>query len=120
MATGPPSRARPAGSFADGDTLEAVRPEVRRMLLCVPAFAKLHDFKTWADEGPPKGTLYSYPPREDMTASISCAPAPTNIATQMYSQATITKMIARCTQQGESIDQAIAWGSDELEGFMRG
>ena len=55
-----------------------------------------------------------------MTASISCAPAPTNIATQMYSQATMTKMIARCTQQGESIDQAIAWGSDELEGFMRG
>jgi len=29
-------------------------------------------------------------------------------------------MIARCTQQGESIDRAIAWGSDELEGFMRG
>jgi hypothetical protein len=86
----------------------------------LPAFVKLHDFKTWADEGPPKGTLYNYPPREDLVASISCAPAPTNIATQMYSQATMTKMIARCTQQGESIDQAIAWGSDELEGFMRG
>jgi hypothetical protein len=55
-----------------------------------------------------------------MIASISCAPAPTNIATQMYSQATMTKMIARCTQQGESVDRAIAWASDELEGFMRG
>jgi hypothetical protein len=32
----------------------------------------------------------------------------------------MTKMIARCTQQGESIDQAITWASDELEGFMRG
>jgi hypothetical protein len=29
-------------------------------------------------------------------------------------------MIAPCTQSGESIDQAIAWASDELEGFMRG
>jgi hypothetical protein len=25
-----------------------------------------------------------------------------------------------CTQGGESIDQAIAWAADELEGFMRG
>lgn len=70
--------------------------------------------------GPPKGTLYNYPPRADLVASIACAPAPTAIATQLYSQATMTKMIARCTQQGESIDQAIAWASDEIEGFMRG
>jgi hypothetical protein len=48
------------------------------------------------------------------------APAPTPIATQLYSQATMTKMIARCTQQGQSIEQAIAWASDEIEGFMRG
>jgi hypothetical protein len=60
------------------------------------------------------------PPRADLVASIACAPAPTAIATQLYSQATMTKMIARCTQQGESIDQAIAWASDEIEGFMRG
>ena len=32
----------------------------------------------------------------------------------------MTKMIAQCTQQGKTIDQAIAWGSDEIEGFMRG
>ena len=30
----------------------------------------------------------------------------------------MTKMIAHCTQQGQSIDQAIAW-ADEIEGFMR-
>ena len=29
------------------------------------------------------------------------------------------KMIAQCTQQGKSIDQAIAWAADEIEGFMR-
>jgi hypothetical protein len=86
----------------------------------LPAFAKLRDFKTWAEEGQPKGTLYNYPPREDLIASIACAPAPTAIATQMYSQGTMTKMIARCAQQNESIDRAIAWASDEIEGFMRG
>jgi ABC-type glycerol-3-phosphate transport system substrate-binding protein len=106
-------------------TFLSQRPQVEQLVAAghgydLPGFAKLRDFKTWADEGPPKGTLYNYPPREDLTASISCAPAPTNIATQMYSQATMTKMIARCTQQGESIDRAIAWASDELEGFMRG
>jgi hypothetical protein len=37
----------------------------------------------------------------------------------MYNQATITKMIAKCTQSGESIDQAIGWAASELEGFMR-
>jgi hypothetical protein len=31
----------------------------------------------------------------------------------------MTKMIARCTQQGESIDKAIDWAAGELEGFMR-
>jgi ABC-type glycerol-3-phosphate transport system substrate-binding protein len=106
-------------------TFLSQRPQVEQLVAAgqgydLPVFAKLHDFETWADEGPPKGTLYNYPPREDLVASIACAPAPTNIATQMYSQATMTKMIARCTQQGESIDRAIAWGSDELEGFMRG
>jgi len=29
-------------------------------------------------------------------------------------------MIAQCTQQGKSTDDAIAWAADEIEGFMRG
>ena len=29
-------------------------------------------------------------------------------------------MIAHCTQQGQSMDAAIAWAAHELEGFMRG
>jgi ABC-type glycerol-3-phosphate transport system substrate-binding protein len=86
----------------------------------LPSFAKLNDFKTWAEEGPPKGTVFNYPPREGLITSIAGAPAPIPIATQMYAQATMTKMIARCTQQGQTIDQAIAWAADELEGFMRG
>ncbi|MBV9828239.1 MAG: extracellular solute-binding protein [Alphaproteobacteria bacterium] len=86
----------------------------------LPSFAKLHDFKTWADEAPPKGTVFNYPPREGLITSISGAPAPVAIANQVYAQATMTKMIARCTQQGQTVDQAIAWAADELEGFMRG
>jgi hypothetical protein len=52
-------------------------------------------------------------------ASILGAPAPTRIGNQTFAQATMTKMIAHCTQAGESIDKAIAWATDELEGFMR-
>jgi hypothetical protein len=85
----------------------------------IPAFAKLRDFKTWAEEGPPKGTLFNYPPKHDQIVSIACSPAPPKIANQAYTQATLTKMVARCTQGGESIDKTIAWAAQELEGFMR-
>jgi hypothetical protein len=37
----------------------------------------------------------------------------------MYSQGTICKMIAQCTQQGKSVDEAIAFGEREVEGYMR-
>ena len=36
-----------------------------------PGFSGLRDFKIWAEEGPPKGTLYNYPPRDDQIVSIS-------------------------------------------------
>jgi hypothetical protein len=31
----------------------------------------------------------------------------------------MTKMIAKCTQGGDSVAKAIGWASSELEGFMR-
>jgi ABC-type glycerol-3-phosphate transport system substrate-binding protein len=85
----------------------------------IPGFAGLRDFKIWAEVGPPKGTLYHYPPSGDQIVHVSGAPAPTSIATQMYTQATLTKMIAKFTQGGESMDKVIAWAGSELEGFMR-
>jgi len=85
----------------------------------IPAFSGLRDFKIWAEQGPPKGTLYHYPARDDQIVWIAASPAPTAIASQIYSQATNTKMIAKVTQGGESIDRAIAWATSELEGFMR-
>jgi len=85
----------------------------------IPAFAGLRDFKIWGEVAPPKGTLYHYPPSGDQIVHMSGAPAPVPIATQMYSQATLTKMIAKFTQGGEPMDKVIAWASSELEGFMR-
>ena len=86
----------------------------------IPPFAKLRDFKTWAEEGPPKGGIWNYPPRGDVVESVSGSPAPTNIANQIFAQATMAKMIAQCTQSGKTIDQAIDWAAQEIEGFKRG
>jgi len=85
----------------------------------IPPFEGLHDFKTWAEESPPKGSIYNYPPRGDVTMVIPYSPAPARIANQIYAQATATKMIAQCTAQGKTVDQAIDWAASELEGFSR-
>ena len=85
----------------------------------IPAFAKLNDFKTWAEEGPPKGTLWHYPPKPGQILQISGFPAPPKIAAQIYTQAISTKLVAKVTQGGETIEKATAWAQTELEGFMR-
>jgi ABC-type glycerol-3-phosphate transport system substrate-binding protein len=85
----------------------------------LPSFAKFTDFKTWAEEGPPKGTLYHYPnPHNHQILSISCAPAPPKIAYQIYTEGLQTKMIVRYAQ-GEPMEKVLAWGESEVEGFMR-
>ncbi|MDB5557369.1 MAG: transporter substrate-binding protein, partial [Enterovirga sp.] len=62
----------------------------------LPAYEKLTTLKTWAEAEPPKGTLYHYPnPHNHQTLSIAAAPAPPNIANQIYNQAIMTKMVAR-------------------------
>ena len=100
------------------------RSSVEQMVLAsggfdIPVFSGLRDFKIWDEVGPPKGTLSHYPPKGDEIVSISGAPAPAAIANQMYAQATMTKMIAKFTQGGESMDKVIGWAASELEGFMR-
>jgi ABC-type glycerol-3-phosphate transport system substrate-binding protein len=85
----------------------------------LPSFAKLTTLKTWAEEGPPKGTLYHYPnPHNHQTLSIAAAPAPHKIASQIYTQAIHTKMIVRHLQ-GETMEKTLAWAESEVEGFMR-
>ncbi|HEX2888240.1 ABC transporter substrate-binding protein [Vineibacter terrae] len=85
----------------------------------LPSFAKLTTFKTWAEEGPPKGTLYHYPnPHNHQVLSMAGAPAPPKIAVQIYTQAIMTKMVARYAQ-GEAMEKTLNWAASELEGFMR-
>src|SRR5229473_1923571 len=85
----------------------------------LPAFEKLTTLKTWAEEGPPKGTLYHYPnPHNHQKLSISASPAPPKVAQQIYTQATLTKMCVRF-YQGEAMEKTLAWAEGELEGFMR-
>ena len=85
----------------------------------IPPFASLADAKVWEEAEPPKGTLYNFPPRGEVIVSVAGAPAPAKIGVQIYSQGTMCKMIAQCTQQGRSVEQAIAWAESELEGYMR-
>jgi ABC-type glycerol-3-phosphate transport system substrate-binding protein len=84
----------------------------------VPPFDKV-DSPVWAEAEPPKGTLYNFPARGDVIVSVAGHPAPAKIGVQIYSQGTMCKMIAQCTQQGKSVDQAIAFAEQELEGYMR-
>lgn len=85
----------------------------------IPGFAKLNDFKTWEEEGPPKGTLSHYPNKGDQIPSISGSPAPPEVAVQIYNQALLTKMIYRIGKDNEPIEQTIAWAEKELQGYTR-
>jgi hypothetical protein len=85
----------------------------------LPSFANFTAFKVWAEEGPPKGTLYHYPnPHHHQILSIAGAPAPHRIATQIYSQAIQTQMVVRYFK-GEATERTLDWASGELEGFLR-
>jgi ABC-type glycerol-3-phosphate transport system substrate-binding protein len=85
----------------------------------LPSFANFTTFKTWAEQGPPTGTLYHYPnPHNHQVLSIAAAPAPPKIAHQIYTQGLMTKMAVR-HNQGEAIEKTLAWAEGELEGMMR-
>ncbi|MSO77831.1 MAG: extracellular solute-binding protein [Alphaproteobacteria bacterium] len=85
----------------------------------LPAYANMTELKTWAEEGPPKGTLYHYPnPYNHMVLSIGGTPAPHAIAYQMYSQGLMTKLAVRHFQ-GEAMEKTLDYAVKELEGYTR-
>jgi len=85
----------------------------------LPSFANLTKLDTWAKEGPPAGTLYHYPdPANQQVKSIAGAPAPPNIAFQIYNQALQTKLVVRYAQ-GEKLEDLLSWAEDEIEGYSR-
>jgi ABC-type glycerol-3-phosphate transport system substrate-binding protein len=85
----------------------------------IPAFESMRNFKIWEQVEPPKGTVYHYPPRQDQVTWVACTPAPAPVAQQMYTQSIMTKMVAKCTQGGDSIDKTLTWAASELEGYTR-
>jgi ABC-type glycerol-3-phosphate transport system substrate-binding protein len=85
----------------------------------LPSFEKLTTFKVWAEEGPPKGTLYHYPnPYKHQILSVAAAPAPHKIAEQITTQGIQTQMAVRY-YKGEAMEKTLDWAASELEGFMR-
>ncbi len=89
----------------------------------IPPFANMFDkIETWRKVEPPQGTVYNYPVRRHHNAkpSIALAPAPAEMAVQMYNQGIQTKMIARLVQNNEPVDRVLGWAEQEIEGFKRG
>jgi ABC-type glycerol-3-phosphate transport system substrate-binding protein len=84
----------------------------------VPPYTKFSDIKTWNEQSPPKGTLSHYPNRGDQVPIIPCSPAPPAIASQIYTQAIVPKMVLRLSK-GETMEPVIDWAARELEGFNR-
>ena len=79
------------------------------------------DFSVWGRVEPPPGVIFNYPirPHHHAQPSIAGAPAPPEIAVQINNSGLMPLMVAQITQRGRSIDQAIAWARQELEGFRR-
>lgn len=86
----------------------------------MPLLPSYYDNDVWTTEAPPKGTLANYPSHGDEQVITAGYPAPPPIAAQIYNQGLMPTMTARVTQGGESFDDAIAWATNELEGYMRG
>jgi ABC-type glycerol-3-phosphate transport system substrate-binding protein len=102
----------------------ALRPAAERQVAAsqgydIPPYPKFNDFKTWDEEGPPKGSLSHYPIKGgDQKAGITCSPAPPLIAAQIWSQAIQSQMVNRYFK-GEAMEKTLDWAASELEGFKR-
>jgi len=85
----------------------------------IPPYPKFTDFKTWDEEGPPKGSISHYPIKGgDQKAGVVCSPAPPLIAAQIWAQSIQAQMIVRHFK-GEPIAKVCDWAAMELEGFKR-
>ena len=85
----------------------------------IPPYSKFNDFKTWEEQGPPKGSISHYPIKGgDQKAGVTCSPAPPLIAAQIWAQAIQSKMVQR-QLRGDAIEKTLDWAAGELEGFKR-
>ncbi len=86
----------------------------------IPPFDSMLDFDVWEKVKPPPGTVYNYPLRPSHHAQrlVTGYPAPPEIAVQIYNRALPPNMVAKVTHDGQSIEQAIAWAENELQGYI--
>ena len=86
----------------------------------IPPFQSMTDLSIWSDVEPPKGTIYNYPLRSwhDAVYYIPGSSAPPEIAVQIWNRYLVPNMVGRLLT-GQSIKQTLAWGREELEGFVR-
>lgn len=86
----------------------------------IPPFDSMLDFKVWKEVEPPKGTVYNYPirPSHHATPDVAGAPAPADVAVQIYNRGVMPLMLAKLFTGG-SVNDAINWAEGELTGFMR-
>lgn len=86
----------------------------------MPLLPSFYDHRVWLEEGPPRGSIYNYPVRGDEQVITAGYPAPPPVAANIYNQSLIPNLVARVTQRGESVKNAIAWAENELQGYLRG
>jgi Bacterial extracellular solute-binding protein len=86
----------------------------------IPPYASMADFKIWEEVEPPKGTVYNYPIRSwhDAEYYVTGSSGPPDIGVQAWNRGVIPTMVSKLVS-GQTIQQAIDWAKDELEGFTR-
>jgi len=86
----------------------------------IPPYLSMSDFKIWGEVGPPKGTVYNYPirPWHDAEYYVTGSSGPPDIGIQAWNRGLIPTMVSKLVA-GQTIQQAIDWAKDELEGFTR-
>ena len=82
-----------------------------------PAFEAFFDAPTYAEIGPPKGTLYNYTARGDEVTIAAGWPAPPQIATLIFSKNTIPVMCAKAIAGELKPKDAITWAAGQLEDY---
>jgi ABC-type glycerol-3-phosphate transport system substrate-binding protein len=86
----------------------------------LPPQNSMMDFKVWSEVEPPKGVVYNYPlrPWNNAEFGIACAPAPADIAVQIYNAGVGPTMLAKL-KGGASIKDVISWAQNQVEGFVQ-
>jgi len=85
----------------------------------MPQIASFLTHDAWVKAGPPSGGQYNYPIRGDEIPWMGGMPAPSGVGGQIFAQSTFGDLTARYTAGKMSMNEAIKWAENELDGFLR-